>query len=394
MRSTQSSFQVAVILASLLAASCGSGDATGLTKAGPAPGGSGGDAGSSAQGGNDDVPEGGTSGTGGAGGTAEPECAPMVAQLPDFPFELSTMAHPGQDYLNQLATDYVCGLGQGEEIDNSFFFYGYAPVTAFNQIIAGERDRLGEMRWVFHVSGYFGGLWLHGALNPTQQSGDPPSGWSAINAVNLAKEATDAVQGPDDKLFDYNKSSLKGFIFPNLKIASDFGYNKGYLLEIYERPPAGLSAPPGYVTCGQLLWCDYGDKRVPALSTLKYVSKKLTESGGRWEDLRDGIVPTGVESAQGTGDTMGRAVWGTFMQKDGLNQENYIQLLDVSASFLEVVQAAGLFSAKGYAEQDPEAGRTGALIQSGMAFWLASYMAAFPLGQGAEPDLPIIVPAP
>ncbi len=393
MQPSQHVFRVAIGLASLTIASCGSSDSTGLNSGGPGQGASGGEAGSAGTGGSEGGAS-GSSGSSGAGGTAEPECERMLAKLPEFPFELSTMAHPGREYLNQLATDYVCGLAEGEEIDNSYFFYGYAPVTAFNQIIAGERNRLGEMRWVFHVSGYFGGLWLHGALNPTQQSGDPPSGWSAINAVNLAKEATDAVQGSDDKLFEYNKSSLQGFIFPSLKIASDFGYNKGYLLEIYESPPAGLSKPPDYVACGQLLWCDYADKRVPSLSTVKYVSKKLSESGGRWEDLRDGILPAGVESAQGTGDTMGRAVWGTFMQKDGLNQENYIQLLDVSASFLEVVQAAGLFSAKGYAEQDAEAGRTGALIQSGMAFWLASYMAAFPLGQGAEPDLPIIVPAP
>ena len=133
---------------------------------------------------------------------------------------------------------------------------------------------------------------------------------------------------------------------------------------------------------------------MPALVGLKSISNALGSAAGRWGELREGsLLQTGVESAQNTGDGMGRQVWGTIMPKDGLNQDNYTKLLDISASFLEVVQAAGLFSAQGFAQRDADAGRKGAIIQSGMAFWLASYMAAFPLGQGAEPDLPTIVPA-
>ena len=395
MRRLHNTFAILVLVPLLAAASCGSSDAVGERDVVPEPGlGDSGDDGE----GDQDIDPPGSDEDPGADDTPpdlDPVCAPMVARLPAFPFEPNAMAGDGQAYLDQLATDYVCGLGEGEVIDNAYFFYGYAPVTAFNRIIDGDWTELREMRWIFHVSGYFGGLWLHAALNPTQQSGDAPSGWSAINATALATEAMDAVYGTDSQLFEYNASSLRGFIFPKLKIASDFGYNRGYLLEIYERPPPGLSAPPDYIRCDGPLWCEYADQRVPALIGLETVSQSLKNGTGRWEELREGsLLQSGVESSQKTGDTMGRQVWGTIMRKDGLDQSNYAELLDISASFLEVVQAAGLFSAKGYAREDAQAGRTGAIIQSGMAFWLASYMAAFPLGQGAAPDLPRIMPAP
>lgn len=385
----------------LAALGCGSGmsapgnldpSGTAATSGGSgAPGGTAGTGGTAGRGGTGGT--GGTASTGGTGGTT-PTCGGWRVELPPFPFDGDGVAVRGEDLLDALATDYVCGLAPGEPIDSDYFIMGYAPIAGFNRIIDEDLEDLQKLRWIFHLSGYFGGLWLHAALNPNQESGDPPDGWGLIDSVKLAKEAEAAIAGGPDTLLKYGKDTLFKFIFPSLGMASDFGYNKGYLLEIVERPPAGLTPPLGFVACNGLLWCEYVDQRVPALLALQATSQSLTNDDGRWKELREGSflnVLDGVAKSESSGDSMGRLVWGTFMKKEGLTADSYARLLDVSASFLEVVQAAALFSAKGYAEQEMSSSRTGAYLQSGIAFWLASYMKAFPTGQGSTPDLPKLV---
>ena len=327
-------------------------------------------------------------------------CAPMHVEVPTFPDPESIFVEPAQEYLDQLATQYVCGLPDGAVPNDSTFMYGYAPVAAFNKIISGDVSDLNKKRWVMYVSGYFGGVWLTSNLNKETPDGGVTmlKSSSLIDADKIARDAMAAAEGPDKDLFNYNKSILIApFLFPDLAMASNFGYNEGYLLEIYEKPPPGCTPPAGYINCTKLMWCEYADKRVPALSSLADAATKLNEPVGRWRILRNGDRTeegNGVEAAETNSVALGRAVWGGVMKKDSITPDFYISLLDVSASFLEVVQAAGLFSAKGYAEQDAASGKTAAILQSGIGFWLASYMSAFSHGEPLpEPVLlPKIVP--
>ncbi len=328
------------------------------------------------------------------GTTSDPDveasCAPMRAELPEFPFVESALAKAGQTYLDELATAYVCSLGEGEAINDAYFFYSYAPLESFNRIVAGDTVHLPEMRWVLHLSGHFGGIWLQSGLNPdAEDDGEGGEGGGGfLDAERIAGEAMTALEGSDEDLFAYNKKSLLAGIFPDLGIASNFGYNTGYLLEIYESPPASLEPPSNFIECEGLLWCDYATARLEALSTLSATSGKLSTDGNRWEELRDG-----VRTAQAGGENMGRNVWGGFMSKDGLTQDFYIELLDVSSSFVEAVQATGLLAAQGYAESDADAGRTSAQMQSALAYWLGSYMSAFGGGGGSDVELPRVVAA-
>ncbi len=61
-----------------------------------------------------------------------------------------------------------------------------------------------------------------------------------------ARKAAAAAAGTVGKLYEYNKKSLLAFIYPSLGIASNFGYNMGYLLEIYQKPPKQVTAPKQY----------------------------------------------------------------------------------------------------------------------------------------------------
>jgi hypothetical protein len=327
-------------------------------------------------------------------------CTPMKVELPEFPALASALAEEGRDYLDSLATDYVCGLPVGTAPDNVKFMYGYAPIRAFNDIIAGKIDNIKKMRWLLHISGYFGGQWLNsnitmsmGGMGTIKRAGE----MSFINADTIAGAALAAASGTKEALFEYNrKMIIAGFIIPDLGMSADFGYNRGYLLEIYENPPAGCTPPASYISCSGLLWCTYADKRVPALAGLEGVAIKLRDLSGRWRMLREGEATDdgdGAAAAQNDCDALGRQVWSGVMSTEGIKQDFYLGLIDVSASFLEVVQAAALLGAKGYGEQDEAAGRTSALLQSGLVFWLASYMGAFgpSTGEGEKP-LPKIVP--
>jgi hypothetical protein len=343
-------------------------------------------------------------------GTAEDAgttCAPMKVILPEHPSPQSDLAEAGQDYLDGLATAYVCALSGNETADDARFMYGYAPISAFNEIVDGRLDNIKKIRWMLFVSGHFGGVWLHGGLGRTETDGGTADGGVSdgggmpdmdgglLNADGIARAAEAAAAGTDEELFEYNLKSLTEFLLPNLGIASNFGYNKGYLLEIVERPPPGCAPPDGFVKCDGLLWCEYAAQRIPALAGLRDAANKLNESDGRWRGLRDGVAGgTGVKEAQEATEPLGHQVWEGILSREGMEQGFYLGLLDVSASFLEAVQAAGLFAAKGYAQKDAQAGRTSAMIQSALAFWLASYMGAFMGGsEAASADLPRIVPA-
>ena len=329
-------------------------------------------------------------------------CPPMKAKLPSYVFTNSSVAVKDQAFLDAMATEYACQRkAKGLPLDEDYFFYSHAPVTLFNRIIKGDIKEIKKMRWVMHVSGHFGAVWLRNGLNkgatppdsgPPGDAGPPPPDagpgpGSLGDMAAEAKKAAAAANGPSSKLFEYNKASLLAFIYPSLGIASNFGYNKGYLLEIYQKPPKTVKAPAGFVTCSGVLWCDYAKQRVPVLPSLKQMSAAIEIKTGKYKDL------AWAGTSQAVAETLGHLVWGTFMKKEGMDQKFYDGLLDISASFLEVVQAAGLLSAKGYAEQNVKAGKAGALVQSGLAIWLGAYMGGFSHGGKGGLPLPAIVPA-
>jgi hypothetical protein len=83
----------------------------------------------------------------------------------------------------------------------------------------------------------------------------------------------------------------------------------------------------------------------------------------------------------------GRGVWSGGLSVQGFSQKSYDQLLDVSSSFLETVQATALINAKAAAESDVAAARTGLIAEAVQIVWLEAYIAGLTNGEG-EIELP------
>ena len=69
----------------------------------------------------------------------------------------------------------------------------------------------------------------------------------------------------------------------------------------------------------------------------------------------------------------GRQVWSSGLSVQGFSQSAYDQLLDVSGSFLEIVQATALVATHALAERDVAWMRRAALANACLAPWLGSY---------------------
>ncbi len=325
----------------------------------------------------------------------------MKVQLTEYPYFDGTAMTPDPALLDELATEYVVRqerAGSDERVMTRFLF-GEVPVVLFDRIFTSadpNRLQLPSYLWLYHLSGYYGGLWLR---NELLRSGHN----TMIGNVNLpqseeqfAAQVADAsvvlarVAQPD--VLAYNEESL--FDRPNPDnpdapirgLVDLFGYNQGYLLQIAEKPPAGLTTPDDLVVCPANpadgpLFCRYRTSRLAALSTFEPAATKLRGGEGVYAALAERIAPV-----QEPGIARGRMVWDGQLDVQGFEQGPYEQLLDISSAFLETVQATALATVVAVAEQDAAIGRRAAVANAMMSVWLRSYIVG--LTDGRPIDLP------
>ena len=328
---------------------------------------------------------GSTSGSAGAGPVGG---GGVVVVVPEYPFFTGTTMKEDPKLLNALARKYVAKQGDREAVMTRFLFSS-VPVTLFDRIYATKDPAntlpMGAYLWLFHLSGYFGGVWLRGELvrtgkNAGLSSYSKPQDEAAFTAeVAKADVALDAAKGPGPALLEYAKASLfdtppvPPATMPQRGLIDTFGYNEGYLLQIAEKPPVGLSTPAGLVECPAAterpLYCAYGTNRLKALPRFDPISRKLAAGKGAYADLATQIPPL-----QEAAITRGRAVWDGALNVQGFSQEAYEQLLDISSAFLETVQATVLATVKATAEERVPVGRQAATANACMGIWLSSYL--------------------
>jgi hypothetical protein len=323
-------------------------------------------------------------------------CPAVEVTLPPYPYAATEFTEESTAFLNSLASEYVCGLKPGITPDGVDFLLRFAPLKLFNDLVTVGPADIKKTLWVLHVSGYFGGIWLKANLSKFNASdGDDdsphmnseiPEDGNIVKAAAIAADAVNAASGSDAAaLLEYNRTSLLAFLVPDFGIASDFGYNKGYMMQIFDSPPPGLSSPAGFIACDGILWCDYQTTHMAALANLKAVSVNL---GGGLEPYAS--LGADVLDNQDVAEGLGRKVWGSFLDYTGMTQEFFGDLLTISASFLEVVQTAGLLSAQAVAEGNLDAGRNGANLQAGLIIWLSAYMTSFTSTPPADAPLPTL----
>jgi hypothetical protein len=311
----------------------------------------------------------------------------VIVELPDHPFFAGTVMQPDPDLLDELAGGYRARTPVASRAMTRFLF-GDAPVALFDRIFAADDPAslpTGGFLWVFHLSGYFGGVWLRDELARSGHNeaiagfSVTPSEAAFVDETDRAARALAAAAGGTDALLAYSEASLFDTANPDPApptpgLVDSFGYNQGYLLQIVEQPPEGLTTPPGLVVCPARaaegpLACTYATSRLRALTTFADVSSALARGDGAYGALAARVAPL-----QDAGVARGRTVWDGMLNVAGFAQDAYEQLLDISSAFLETVQATVLATARAVAEGDAPAGRRGAVANACMGVWLTSYL--------------------
>ena len=94
-----------------------------------------------------------------------------------------------------------------------------------------------------------------------------------------------------------------------------------------------------------------------------------------------------IAPVQAAGVIKGRGVWSGGLSVQGFKPEEYEQLLDVSASYLEDVQATALATIQAVAEGDAQIGRRATIANAAMGIWLTAYTSGLMEGRDAA-ELP------
>ena len=312
----------------------------------------------------------------------------VPVELTDYPFFPRTMMHVDQARLDHLAAQHVTDI-DGAPPSMKRFLFAAVPVALFDQIFAssdpGELP-LASSLWLFHLSGYYGGVWLRGELAASGHNSLlasvslPPTEEQFTTDVGRCESILEAAAGRD--VLAYNERSL----FDESGLVDTFGYNQGYLLQIVEKPPAGLSAPADFVTCPPAaadgpLYCDYRTSKLAALHRFDSVSRRLRDGDAAYSALEQRIAPL-----QEAAIARGRMVWDGQLDVQGFTQDAYLQLLDISSAFLETVQATALATVQAVAEKNELMGRQVATANAMMTLWLRSYLVG--LTDGRPVSLP------
>jgi hypothetical protein len=314
--------------------------------------------------------------------------AKVTVQLTDYPYFPGTVVTLDQKLLDTLSSTYAKRRGK-KPLEMTRFLFGEVPIALFDKIFTTKNPArtlpVGAYLWLFHLSGYFGGVWLRGELVKTGKNPTIAGFSSALSQQQFTDQATkaeavlDAASGADAAVLAHNQASLfdqpdpANPTRPQRGLADTYGYNEGYLLQIAEAPPAGLTTPAGFVTCPvdpgtRPLYCAYATNQVAAVKTFDPISTKLAAGQGGYASLKSQVVPI-----QQGAIARGRQVWNSFLNVQGFSQESYEQLLDISSAFLETVQATALSTVQAVAESNVPIGRQAATANACMGMWLASY---------------------
>lgn len=327
-------------------------------------------------------------------------------RLTDYPLFDTEVLEPDLSQLDDLADSFVSTAGDAQT-EMPRFLFGEVPLRVFDIIFSESdapearlEDRAGALLWMMHLSGYYGGRWLRGEIvraQPEAMIGTfsvAPSEEGFTRTMSRAREALDAY-GTDTELMAYARSSL--FDTPGdgegsepiRGLVDSFGYNLGYMLEILAAPPAALAAEPRFdIEASGLLGYTFASPRLAVLAELTAIEQAVRSGEEPYKALHDELV-----AVQEAAVPRGRSVWSTGLSVQAFPQSSYDQLLDVSSSFLETVQATALSMIHAAATGAPERARAGALTNSAMIIWLSAYGVGLVDGQSPI-DLPVFEESP
>ncbi len=254
------------------------------------------------------------------------------------------------------------------------FYLGTLPLTSIDALCSdapaypGAQSRLGSL----YVSGYFGGVWLRdslmasGARERARTKAPGTTGLGEIVFTALSNLADDrlalARQGEDEALIDSARATLP-------LLLTLFGYNLGYLEVAAENPPPGVPTSPSAITCDGFLDCRGTAVDLATLDRYRSALRAITAPpSDAWAEVAGLVERFGEGSV-----SAGRGVWEDILGGSSIAPSAYGPLLDLSAGYLLVSEAAVLANATAFAEADAGAARCGALVETGLVIWSGSY---------------------
>lgn len=307
--------------------------------------------------------------------------------LPDHPVDAAGLLRCDAGLASELAGAWVDA--GGDPADAPRFLFGFAPVRAFDAALSAGSDAPpgGALVGLTHASGWFGGVWLRAEILRAQ-----PASFLAAGGRRVETEAVEAIaaRARDDlALAGGDPEASRTALAARLpELTSTYAYNQGYLQQILEAPPAGCSPGDEWIRPGGPLDCRYGRPRLGALSRLARVAERLAAPpDAAWRAVAEAVrEPLETEVARG------RQVWSSGLSVEGFDAAAYARLVDVSASFLEVVQATALTACAAVADRDAPAARRAARACAGLGPWLGSYALALldPSADATGPALPTL----
>jgi len=329
----------------------------------------------------------GPAGCGESAGTpaAQEEIQAQVV-LPGFPYEENPAIKIDTQMLDDLAGRFLTGGGRVDQVPE--FLFGYVPVWAFDRLAAMTYDTLEELEGLLYLSGFFGGVWLKGVLDPGPPGADAdlpflPSGleYSGVEgAFSLSAES-----GPETNMFTFlafftgimnelvrsgNPGSLNRFLIENMDFYIFlYGYNKGYLQSILDFPPEGTEPPPGYLTCTHFLDCTTPVQGISVLEDLIQRVEYLRDPpDSRWERMKNKVDSNGPAAEE-----RGYDVWRDHLSVEDMLPEDYRVLLDLSGGFLLYCQVLVLSAMDAWVLEDATRATQSAAVSAGMTGWVGGY---------------------
>lgn len=272
-----------------------------------------------------------------------------VLEIPPHPF-------PADPLVSEHWPTLEDRLREADENDALRALFGALPARLLDALLAGgEADP--PSLWILTLSGYFGGVWLrreilatspHAPLVASSTAPDEAACRAVFDAARAGANAS-AENAPE-----LCRTSLPGWL-------AGFGYNRGYLEVILERPPSGCTSPPNFLRVESPLWCEFRSRPLAALDRLWAVSQRVQLSPEQ---------ATALDAAHAAG----RRVWSSGLSIEGFTAPAYALLIDLSARFLAAIQAIVLTALR--AAEDDGAGRAIPALRAGaaLAVWQGSYL--------------------
>lgn len=301
-------------------------------------------------------------------------------ELPTIPLPPAAAWQVSPDAFLDLACD-ACETGS--PVDPARFFFGTAPMATVDDVVAGTAaDRRAALGNIFS-SGYFGGLRLRGALGAGGEDLAPFAPLldllgaltqSGLDSV-VAGISNTAAHGSPQEVRDAAGAWAA-------LLAGVSAHNRGYVEALVDRAPEGVDVS-GALTCSSTFDCHSDRMHLASLDLLAGQSAKLASP----PDVGWFAAAAAATTLASTATQAGRDAAGEL--PSSLTPEAYEALVDLSAGFAQVSQAAMLASLAGPTGGDVALARRGLETAAALVTWAGAHLLGFasPLSSSTMPTV-------